>query len=99
MGQKLSKQQAELYRRTDEVLHYIWDPIGVAGAPYARDEYTTYTSKVFSMLEAKEDKDEIVDYLVKVERDMMQLDPSVDNAKKVVDILLVYKKKLYHEEW
>jgi hypothetical protein len=39
MGRKLSPEQNELYKRVDEVLHYVWDSIGVAGEPHARDEY------------------------------------------------------------
>ena len=50
MGQKLPPDQMELYRRVDEVLHYLWDPIGVAGAPEARDEYYSYLPHVFSLL-------------------------------------------------
>ena len=36
----------ELHRRTDEVLHYIWDPIGVSGVPTARDEYSGYVPRL-----------------------------------------------------
>jgi hypothetical protein len=32
----------ELYRRIDEVVHYLWDPIGVSDVPEARDEYHSY---------------------------------------------------------
>jgi len=31
MASELSSLDEKRYRRTDEVLHYIWDPIGVAG--------------------------------------------------------------------
>ena len=47
MGTKLEPHDEELYRRVDEVLHYIWDPIGVAGAPMARDEYYAYLPQIF----------------------------------------------------
>ena len=42
MGRGISSLDEELYRRVDEVLHYLWDPIGVAGIPEARDEYYGY---------------------------------------------------------
>jgi len=42
MGKMLPPKENELRQRTDEVLHYLWDPIGVAGAPGARDEYWSY---------------------------------------------------------
>ena len=39
----------DLYRRIGEVLHYVWDPIGVSGYPEARDEYDMYLPQVFSL--------------------------------------------------
>ncbi len=65
MGQKLSLSELELYRRTDEVLHYLWDPIGVAGIPEARDEYHSYLPVVFSLVE-KRDASAICAYLFHV---------------------------------
>jgi hypothetical protein len=50
MGTKLSPQDNELCQRIDEVLHYIWDPIGVRTEPNARDEYESYLPHVFSMV-------------------------------------------------
>jgi hypothetical protein len=94
MGKKLPPEEMELYRRTDEVLHYIWDPIGVSGAPEVRDEYYSYLPRVFSMLSSTVDGKEIVEYLISVERDMMGLsvtDESKDNISEVVDILLSYR--------
>ncbi len=47
MGQELSPKENELYRRTHEVLHYIWDPVGVSDEPRARDEYQGYLPQFF----------------------------------------------------
>ena len=94
MGQKLPPSEMELYRRTDEVLHYIWDPIGVSGVPEARDEYHSYLPRVFSMLASTTDGKEIVDYLISVERDMMGLsvtNKSKENILEVIDVLLNYR--------
>ncbi len=41
----------EISRRVGEILHYIWDPIGVRGAPKARDEYDSYVSPILELLE------------------------------------------------
>jgi hypothetical protein len=41
-GRKLADSALELYKRVNEVLHYVWDPIGVAYSPAARDEYQRY---------------------------------------------------------
>ena len=47
---RLSRSDDELLMRVDEVLHYLWDPIGVSDFPEARDEYTSYAGVVFSLL-------------------------------------------------
>ncbi|MEY2562272.1 MAG: hypothetical protein QOH88_465 [Verrucomicrobiota bacterium] len=54
----------ELYRRVDEVLHYIWDPIGVAGTPEARDEYYSYLPHVFSLVQSAAPREEITTFLL-----------------------------------
>ena len=87
MGRKLDPQQMELYRATDEVLHYIWDPIGVSDAPNARDEYSSYLPQVFKMLFGQNSKEKIVDYLVKIQTERMGLNANRENAKRVVEIL------------
>jgi hypothetical protein len=63
MRTKLNPHNKELYRRVDEVLHYIWDPIGVCGIPEARDEYNSYLPQVFSMLKANAPEQELINFL------------------------------------
>ena len=46
MNKQLSPEHQELYGRVGEVLHYLWDPIGVSGVPQARDEYDSYVPQV-----------------------------------------------------
>ena len=88
MGQKLSPQDNELYRRCDEVLHYLWDPIGVREAPGARGEYDSYLPRVFWLVRGQATADAIADYLVTVERDHMRLSPAPDRARKIAAILI-----------
>ena len=97
MGQKLSQQDLELYKRVEEVLHYIWDPIGISDEPYARSEYYTYSGIVFSLLKRSEEGKAISDYLVEVEVKQMGLGPSQEKAKRVAGILLAYKDKIFKE--
>lgn len=52
----LSKNKNELYSRIDEVLHYVWDPIGISGVPEARDEYHSYLPVVFGKVKRGADK-------------------------------------------
>ena len=73
MGNKLPRREVELYKRCDEVLQYIWDRIGVAGAAGARDEYDSYLPQVFSRVRDNAEPDDIVSYLVMVEETNMGL--------------------------
>jgi hypothetical protein len=95
VGKKLDPKQMELYRATDEVLHYIWDPIGVATAPNARDEYWGYLPQVFKMLVNDEPDVKIIEYLVTIETERMGLNSHKKKAEEVVEILKEYKEKIY----
>ena len=48
--EELRRRERELRRRVDEVLFYIWDPIGVSNEPCARGEYTGYVAPVLGRL-------------------------------------------------
>ncbi|RZI59193.1 MAG: hypothetical protein EOP14_04400 [Pseudomonas sp.] len=50
MTHRLSCEDQVLLRIVGEVLHYIWDPLGVAGVPQARDEYDSYVGPVFTLV-------------------------------------------------
>ena len=98
----LSANEAELYRRTDEVLHYLWDPIGVSGVPQARDEYDSYVPHVYSMLQQGLADTEIADYLISIQRDQMGLtasDQSQERALEIADILIDYKECIAERIW
>jgi hypothetical protein len=95
MGTKLSPHDAELYQRVDEVLHYIWDPIGVAGMPMARDEYYPYLPTVFSLLTQDDNNDEkIAEYLIYVATDRMGLHETKEHVLEIVDVLQDWKQTL-----
>ena len=91
MGSKLPPEELELYKRCDEVLHYIWDPIGVAGAPGARDEYDSYLSQVFKLLRDGAQGEEIADYLVRVETESMGMATSRTRAQNTATVLLEWR--------
>ena len=97
LGQELTENEKELYRRTDEVLHYLWDPIGIADEPRARDEYYDYLPKVFSLLLKTGDGKDIVDFLVYVIKDRMELSYTKDRRYKTeqaVNVLIKWRSKL-----
>ena len=96
MGQKLNTKENELYKRTDEVLFYIWDPIGVSHEPYARDEYFSYLTQVFQMLINDKPKELIVEYLLKIVSEKMELNPNKEHTKEVVEVLEEYREKIFN---
>ncbi len=96
MGIKLNLQENELYKRTDEILFYIWDPIGVSKEPYARDEYLSYLPQVFQLLLNNKPKEIIVEYLLQIVSEKMGLSPNKKETEKVVEILLEYKEKIFN---
>lgn len=90
MGRKFTPFEADLYLRTGEVLHYLWDPIGISDLPEARDEYDYYLPHVFGMLIRGESEDAVAQYLVSVETDRMGVWPGKDRARKVAEILTAW---------
>ncbi|MEO6847737.1 MAG: hypothetical protein ABI443_09260 [Chthoniobacterales bacterium] len=98
MGQKLSPSEMELYRRVDEVLFYLWDPIGVSPTPEARDEYQSYLPQVFSLVKNSTDGADIVEYLLSVATDRMGLPASSGKATQVAEILIRYRKWIKEKE-
>ena len=92
MGTKLSPPDEELYRRTDEVLHYVWDPIGVADAPAARDEYYSYLPQVFDLLKKNANAEQIADYLFQVSTQRMGLSGNREHDLEVAGVLLNWRQ-------
>ncbi|WP_144138121.1 hypothetical protein [Paraburkholderia sp. BCC1884] len=98
MGRKLSDTKLELYRRIDEVLYYVWDPIGVATSPAARDEYQGYLPTVFTMLQEGMDASPIAAYLDDVVTDRMGLDANPEHSKRVAELLLGWKTEIWRQQ-
>ncbi|MCL7420495.1 MAG: hypothetical protein M8364_06290 [Methylobacter sp.] len=94
MGKKLPPQEMKLYRQTDEILHYMWDPIGVAGIAQARDEYHSYLPQVFQLVLKNESKEKIAAYLMGVEEKSMGLSPNRAAALEIAKILLNIKEAI-----
>ena len=94
MGNALPPDQEELHRRVDEVLHYVWDPIGISGIPEARDEYHSYLPLVFSRLIQNASAQEIADFLSWVASDRMGLESNPAHSLAVANILVDWKEHL-----
>jgi len=75
----------ELYQRIDETLHYIWDPIGVAGTPQARDEYYGYLPKVQEAVLKGGSKEDVVQLLNIIATERMELNLDDGLIKRTQD--------------
>ncbi|GAA0810986.1 hypothetical protein GCM10009111_02790 [Colwellia asteriadis] len=94
MNNKLSTSEKGLYRRVDEILFYLWDPIGVCDIPMARDEYHSYLPQVFKLLLNDSKDHEISAYLVKVESGSMGLSANSKKTLEVAQLLIETKEAL-----
>ena len=83
-----------LLRAVDEILHYVWDPIGVAAVPQARDEYQSYVPQVFQLLQTGASEGEISGYLSMIATDRMGLDNSPERHKDAASALVDWKEFL-----
>ncbi len=77
----------ELMRVISEVLHYVWDPIGVSGIPQARDEYNSYTNQVFSFLRAGESDTVISGHLENIVDSCMGLPSRKERSDETASLL------------
>lgn len=89
----LQPSDAELYRRVDEVVHYLWDPIGISHLPGARDEYQSYLLGIFGRLQ-KGQRDGILEYMKWMVEERMGLSFQLDAATVAADALLAWKQEL-----
>lgn len=81
-----SKRQ-ELERRIDEVLFYVWDPIGVSDTPAARGEYSSYTMTILECV-LDEDIKKIAEQLGKIESTSMGLATNETKNLEIAELLL-----------
>lgn len=95
MGSKLPPLDEELYRRIDEVLHYVWDPIGIATAPEARDEYYSYLPQIFSLLKAKASAERIATHLTEIATNSMGLSENRAHDLAVAELLLHWQQVIH----
>lgn len=95
MGQKLADSELELYRRVDEVLYYVWDPIAVSSFPATRDEYQRYLPTVFAMLQEGAAALSIAAFLDKTATERMGLEANPQRSKRVAELLLDWKAEIY----
>ncbi len=88
---KLMPDDDELFKRVDEVVHYIWDPIGICEHPQARDEYHSYLAAIFSRVKSGKAED-IIEYMKWAAGEHMGLSFDLDKAEKATEVLLEWKR-------
>ena len=88
------RYEQELLTRVNEVLHYIWDPIGVRGEPNARDEYDSYVPGVCSLLDNGATAEQIATHLDKIATESMGLRSNIKNCYATADKLLEWRATL-----
>lgn len=77
----------ELTNRVDEVLYYLWDPIGVSDEPCARGEYSSYALSILNFV-ISENVEKIVDMLTEIESKQMSLIPNGDKNRQIAERLI-----------
>jgi hypothetical protein len=80
----------ELYERIDEVLHYVWDPIGISGVPQARDEYYSYIPRVQEAVLRGDSKQDLAQLLNTITTETMGLkliDERITRVQSAVDAI------------
>jgi len=97
MDQRSETGEMELYRAVDEVLHYMWDPIGIRGRPEVRDEYQSYIAEVIALLHAGAETEAVADFLVEIETVRMGLGENRERAARVANALRLWRQRL--REW
>jgi hypothetical protein len=73
MDDSRGPEERALHRVVGEVLHYVWDPIGVAGVVHARDEYDGYVAGVCAILWQQPDATVVSEHLERIATEQMEL--------------------------
>jgi hypothetical protein len=94
---KITNQEKELIKRINEVLFYVWDPVGVYTEPEARDEYDSYVPQVFSLLKQSNPSENLKKYLFDIAKKEIASEITEDNLKKVVELLINWKEVLLNK--
>jgi hypothetical protein len=84
----------ELYQRVDEVLHYLWDPAGVAHEPVAREYYGAWVPDVFAALLEDADEQRLMELLLLLETEFLGVAPRPSHARRIAELLVDWRSLL-----
>ena len=82
----------ELWDRIEEVVHYIWDPIGICDIPDARNEYSAYVNEIYTRVKIG-DEEKVLEYMKWVVEDRMGMAWNHESAKKSSAIMMIWRNK------
>lgn len=92
MSGRPRRPQAELRRAVGEILHYLWDPIGVAEVPDARSEYDAYADRIFAMLVHGSSELDIAAALQGMAQQQMGLHCSEPHGARIARTLIAWRE-------
>ena len=77
----------KLFERVDEVLFYMWDPLGMSYEPACRDEYSSYVEKIYQMLIDGKFEQELAQHLTWLCENEMETETTKQHCLKTAEYL------------
>ena len=94
MASHLSPDDQILLQRIDEVLHYVWDPLGIATLPEARDEYAECVQRVWPLVRDGAGPDRIAAELSAWVLGPLGLPDDEEHHRHVAEVLMDWRQAL-----
>lgn len=98
MKRKLNPKEKELYKRCDEVLFYVWDPIGISDIPGPRDEYESYVPQVFMLIRNNAPPSEVVEHLDDMAKGLIGLTVNAEKTEATVQLLFRWREFIWSSQ-
>lgn len=71
-----------------------WDPIGIQDIPEAQDEYDSYVSDIYKLIQSKRTESEVFDYLWGIETEHMGLSGDKKHTQTIAHKLFKLSARL-----
>lgn len=92
--QAADRRRDALGRAVDEVLHYVWDPIGIQANPDCRGEYAAYADRIESQLLRGAGEQELCAALAGMARNEMGVNPDAHRTRRAAAALVAWRASL-----
>ena len=87
MSAELSGNEKELIKRIDDILYYIWDPIGISNEPQTRNEYSSYVPEIFDLTKRNASEEVIAQKLNYIQTEIIGLNSNFAHCRYVSRII------------